>query len=206
VSLRVLSHRRNQESHTPQFLACLVILCVERWCPKQNTDARFKSKDLSTRKFCAGYATVLSPMRKGSLFGRHKRTKECCIKKCCSFHSNGTTFNLGGNNIILQDLETTAEISSKVKRMREIDKKQRNIVCCVSCRMQFAKSCERSSVAVAHTFFLTRLLRMLKIKAWLDYKFLSNWMLKCDYLYLINTSCSAGCSANKKGVGTHPNN
>jgi len=36
--------------HPKKFLAYLVILCVERRCPKQNSVARLKSKTLSPQK------------------------------------------------------------------------------------------------------------------------------------------------------------
>jgi len=36
------------KGHTdPKFLVYLVVLCFERWCPKQNTVARLKSKYFS---------------------------------------------------------------------------------------------------------------------------------------------------------------
>ena len=41
----------------PKFLAHLVILCSERWCPKQDTVTRSQSQFIPP-KFCAGYATV----------------------------------------------------------------------------------------------------------------------------------------------------
>ena len=41
-----------------KVLAYLVILWFERWCPKQNTVARFKSKNLAPQKFCAGCACI----------------------------------------------------------------------------------------------------------------------------------------------------
>jgi len=45
--------------HTPQFLEYLVILCFERWYPKENTVASIKSKLLTPSKFWADYATGL---------------------------------------------------------------------------------------------------------------------------------------------------
>jgi len=42
----------------PKFLAFLVILCFEKRCPKLNTVARLKSKDLPPKIFWAGYATA----------------------------------------------------------------------------------------------------------------------------------------------------
>ena len=42
----------------PNFLACHVVLCFERWCPKQSTVVRLKSNYLPSPKFWAGYATT----------------------------------------------------------------------------------------------------------------------------------------------------
>jgi len=42
---------------TTKYLAYLVILCFERWCPKQTTVARLKVKILSPKNFWPGDAT-----------------------------------------------------------------------------------------------------------------------------------------------------
>jgi len=48
---------------SPKFIACLVILCFERRCRKQNTIARLKSKDLTSTILWAGYATYIGTRR-----------------------------------------------------------------------------------------------------------------------------------------------
>jgi len=42
----------------PKYLACPVILCFEKRCPKQNTVSRLKSNAWSPLTFWAGYATA----------------------------------------------------------------------------------------------------------------------------------------------------
>jgi len=49
--------RRTKGVMPPKFLENLVILCLERWCHKQNTLDRLKSRDLAPQK--VGLATQL---------------------------------------------------------------------------------------------------------------------------------------------------
>jgi len=48
----------------PKLLACLVILCFERRCPKQNIVARLKSKDLHPPKNFG----LTTPLRRKDFF------------------------------------------------------------------------------------------------------------------------------------------
>jgi len=55
----VLGYGRKQGGHgSPKFLAYLVILCFERWCPKQNPVACLKAKGSPPKTFWGGCATV----------------------------------------------------------------------------------------------------------------------------------------------------
>jgi len=47
------SHRHSQVAMPPKFLAYLIILNFDQWCPKQNTVAHLKSNILALSNFLA---------------------------------------------------------------------------------------------------------------------------------------------------------